>query len=419
MMHKRLFSRAKLFKIDERGSYTVAFALICLPCLLMLGMTVDYSETINVKTRFQLAVDAATLAAARLDDEDSERTKIAESNFEANLSSDEIAMVTLKEFLMTSDKESFEGRADFTIPTRFGAVLGIPSFSSTVRATSAIARPEVRQLDIVMCIDATGSMTLTINAVKANALNLEANLNAELEKRGIKAFDAMRVRAIYYRDYGGTVLTGSSRWWFNGSTSELINSSHPEYWKGVGDTPPMKSSAFFNLPSERTSFSGYVSPEKASGGGDTPESGLECVNEAMDSTWAKVGDLPNGGTRPLQAVFPVIAVWTDITAHRPSYTVSLKNPDYPPTAKMPRTYDTLRAKWDDPKVIEQKRKLLVFFGDPTMVGSDKDGAADGWLKVKEWPGFMVGGTLTQGNSQLVSRLADAIASKVSTPTLTK
>ena len=415
----RLFARAKLFKMDTRGSLAVMFALLSVSMLLLVGMTVDYIEKSKFETKIQLAVDAGTLAAARLDDEDSQRAQIAERHFNANLTADDLALVAHKEFAMTSDKERIEGKADVVIPTRFAAILGFPSFSSTLRATAAIARPEIRQLDIVMCIDATGSMTPTINAVKANALNLETNLNAELEKRGIKAFDAMRVRAIYYRDYGGTKLTGSNRWWFNGTTWVLINSSHPEYWKGVGDTPPMKSSAFFNLPGDRTDFSAYVSPEAASGGGDSPESGLECVNEAMSSTWAKVGDLPNGGSKPLQAVYPVIALWTDITAHRPSYSISLKNPDYPPATKMPRTYNALRAKWDDPTVIDQNRKLLVFFGNPAMIGSDVDGPADGWLKVKEWPGFMVGGTLTEGNSQLVSKLADAIASKVLMPTLTK
>ena len=54
-----------------------------------------------------------------------------------------------------------------------------------------------------MCIDATGSMSQTLNAVKTNASNFEANLNAELTKRGVRKFDLMRVRVIYYRDYGG------------------------------------------------------------------------------------------------------------------------------------------------------------------------------------------------------------------------
>ena len=410
----------RLLRTDSRGSLAIVFALFAVGGVLLVGMTVDYTERLKLETKFQLAVDAATLAAARLDDADGERVQIAERHFAANLTPEESAMVTGKEFKMTADKANMEGQADISIPTRFASLVGISYFTSRVQATAAIARPEIRQLDIVMCIDATGSMTPTLNAVKTNALNLETNLNAELEKRGIKAFDAMRVRVIYFRDFGGQNLTGTNlAWWYDGTNWISINSSHPDYWKAVGDNPPMKSSTFFNLPNDRMKFSDYVNPEKANGGWDAPESGLECVNEAMGSAWAKVGDLPEGGSKPLQAVYPVIAVWTDITAHRPSYSVSLKNPDYPSTTKMPRTYDALRAKWDDPKVIDQNRKLLVFFGNPNMTGTDLDGQADGWIKIKDWPGFMVGGTLTEGNSQLVSKLADAISSKILIPTLAK
>ena len=419
MRGSRLLAAVANVKADDRGSFAVSFALLSVPMLFLVGMTIDYTEKSMTEARIQSIVDAAVLAAARLNDDDAKRTQVAERYFEAQLSIQQLAMVTHKEFLMSADKERITGKVDLAIPARFAGILGVTNLSTTTQSTVAIARPDVRQLDIVMCIDATGSMSGTINAVKTNALNLEANLNAELEKRGIKAFDAMRVRAIYYRDYGGTNLTGADRWWFNGSAWIKINSSHPEYWKGVGDNPPMKFSSFFNLPSQRADFSAYVSPESASGGGDEPESGLECLNEAMDSPWAKIGDIPSGGTKPLQAVYPLIALWTDATTHRPSYSVSLKNPAYPPTTKMPRTYAALRTKWDDPKVIEPNRKMLVFFGNPNKSGSDKDGVADGWLKVKDWPGFMLGGTLTEGNSQLVSKLADAIASKVRMPTLTQ
>jgi hypothetical protein len=54
-----------------------------------------------------------------------------------------------------------------------------------------------------------------------------------------------------------------------------------------------------------------------------------------------------------------------------------------PTTKMPRTYAALRAKWEDPKIIEPNRKMLAFFGNPNKSGSEKDGVADSWLKVKD------------------------------------
>jgi len=404
---------------DRRGNVALMFGLALVPMVAAAGVAFDYSSASSTRVRVQAAADSAVLAAARLNDLDDNRPGIAKAYFEGQLTATELAMVQTSTFAITEDKSKIAADISFTLPMKFGAMTGMSSAVVAVKAAAAIARPDVRQLDIVMCIDATGSMWGTINAVKTNALNLESNLNTELEKRGIKAFDAMRVRAIYYRDYGGSDRTGAPAWTWDGTKWVIMTTAHPDYWKGVGDIPPMKFSSFFDLPNQRTSFQGYVNPEGASGGGDWPESGLECVNEAMDSAWAKVGDIPSGGSKPLDGVYPLIAVWTDAPAHRPNYTVSLKNPDYPPATKMPRTYGALRGKWDNPTVIDQSRKMLVFFGNPNLSGSSVGGVADGWPKIKNWPGFLVGGTLTEGNSQLVSKLADAIASKISKPQLTQ
>ena len=62
------------------------------------------------------------------------------------------------------------------------------------------------------------------------------------------------------------------------------------------------------------------------------KSGLECVNEAMNSAWSKPGTTPVEIGKKLEATYPVIVVWTDAAAHRPSYSVSLKNPSYPVAA---------------------------------------------------------------------------------------
>ncbi len=406
------------FRRDQRGNVAMMFALSMVPIVAATGAVFEYSNSSNTRWRVQAAVDSAVLAAARLNDLDENRAAIAKNYFEGQLTEKELAMVQSSTFAVSDDKSKITAYITFTVPKVFGGVTGTSSMVVATSAAAAIARPDIRQLDIVMCIDATGSMTATLNAVKTNALNLESNLNAELVNRGIKAFDAMRVRVIYYRDYGGTNLTGAPSWVWDGTKWVTITTADPNYWKAVGDNPPLKYSPFYNLPSQKTSFQGYVNPETASGGGDAPEAGLECVNEAMDSPWAKVGDIPSGGTKPLDGVYPVIVVWTDAAAHKPSYSVSLKNPLYPAVAKMPRTYGALRSKWDNPTIIDQSRKMLVFFGNPTLSSADLDGAADGWLKVKDWPGFTVGGTLTQGNSQLVSKLADAIASKISKPQLT-
>ena len=133
-----------------------------------------------------------------------------------------------------------------------------------VRAVSAVAKPQVRQLDVVMCIDATGSMTPTLNAVKTNALNFESNLNSELTKRGIPPFDAMRVRVAFYRDYGGNYLTGGTTGVFVYSggtyTYKVIKPSDPDYWTYVGDTPPTHEFGILPSACQPNRFQGLRRP---------------------------------------------------------------------------------------------------------------------------------------------------------------
>lgn len=410
------------FLTDTRGSFAPVFAILVVPLVFIAGMGIDYNVAVRARTQLQTAVDMAVLAAAKLNDPDTSREIIAKRYFEAQVPSEVLAMVTSSEFKLSGDQKTVTGTASASVPTGLTRMMGTSAMTASVTATAAIAKPSVRQLDIVMCVDATGSMSATLNAVKTNVLNFESNLNAEIEKRGADKFDLIRARVIYYRDYGGTKLSGSSMsvYVLSGGKYVLktILPSDPDYWTYSGDSPPMKSSAFFDLPSKRTDMQNYVNPETASGGGDAPESGLECVNEAMDSAWGKVGDVPPALGKPIEMIYPVIVVWTDAAAHKPSYSVSLKNPSYPTALKMPRSYAALLNKWNDQGIINQTNKLLIFFGNPDLNSTDSDGSADGWKNVKLWPRFMVGGTLTEGNSNMVAKIADAVVKVVKSPTLT-
>jgi Flp pilus assembly protein TadG len=425
MLARELWRSVAHFIDDQRGALAPAFAVMTVSIAAVAGMGFDYGSTARHVLKVQSAADTAVLAAARLNDPDAQRTTIAQRYFDAQLGPDTLPHVKASTFTVSADGNTISGTISVQVPMKMASIVGIGSLSSVVTTKAAIAKPDVRQLDLVFCIDATGSMSNTLTAVKNNALNLEANLNDELVRRGIPKFDAMRVRAIYFRDFGGTYLNGTSSynvtyWTGTKYATKTTRPSDADYWTFVGDPFPMKMSNFFNLPADRTSFQSYVSPESASGGGDLPEAGLECINEAIDSPFAKVGDTPaSGGAKPLDAVYPTIVVWTDAAAHKPGYSLSLKNPKYPAAAKMPRTYADLKAKWDSAAKIDQTRKLLVFFGNPDLATNDRDGLANGWQTLRQWPGFMVGGTLTDGNASMVTKLADAIASKVRVPTLTQ
>jgi hypothetical protein len=129
-------------------------------------------------------------------------------------------------------------------------------------------------VDIVLCIDATGSMSSIINSVKAGALRFYDDLTAKMQSKD-KVIDVMRVRVIAFRDY------------YDNSNGAMIESP------------------FFTLPHEQDEFKRLVSKIEASGGGDEPENGLEAVSLAIKSDWSKIGDKRR----------QVIVVWTDASAH--------------------------------------------------------------------------------------------------------
>ena len=69
---------------------------------------------------------------------------------------------------------------------------------------------------------------------------------------------------------------------------------------------------------------------------------------------------------------------------------------------MPRTYAGLTAKWADETTIPQANKLLAFFTDASVADTN-------YRPIKAWDRFLQAGTLTEGTTQLVAKLADSVA----------
>lgn len=109
-----------------------------------------------------------------------------------------------------------------------------------------------RNIDLVFCIDGTGSMAPYIEAVKSNARRFHKEFAAEMTKRN-SDIDSMRIKVIVFRDY------------------------HDD-----GDDS-MTESPFFELPADTAEFEKYLSGVSAFGGGDGPENGLEALYYAMKS----------------------------------------------------------------------------------------------------------------------------------------
>ena len=189
-------------------------------------------------------------------------------------------------------------------------------------AQSSMAAPRGLSyaVDIVFCIDVTGSMTPIIDAVKANALGFYDDVQTNLTEKG-KNVAQLRVRVIAFRDF---VADGAAA---------------------------LEESPFYTLPEERTGFSEFVNGLIAQGGGDAPESGLEAVALAINSPWTTTGD------RRRQ----VIVVWTDQPAQP-------LDPSVVPadlSSRVPADFSAMTDLWEDEQglMASSSKRLILFAPD--------------------------------------------------------
>ena len=157
-------------------------------------------------------------------------------------------------------------------------------------------------VDVVMLIDATGSMSPIIEKVKSDAINFCDKFHRSMDENG-KNVEQLRIRVIAYRDYA------------------------------YSDCPAMECSEFFTLPEQNEAFRAYVSGIVAKGGGDEPESALEAMALAMRSDWT------TAGTKRRH----VILVFTDASAVPLNDSRRTGHPDYP--ANMPKSMAELSEMW--------------------------------------------------------------------------
>jgi len=160
------------------------------------------------------------------------------------------------------------------------------------------------KIDIVFCIDVTGSMQPVIETVKSNTLKFSDDLNRKLDEKG-KVADQIRIRIVAFGDCNV-------------------------------DTNPLNASPFYTvLPAEQTAdLNSFVSALSANGGGDEPESGLEALAVAMASDWTQEGDRQRH----------IIVMFTDASAHRLEDRVG----DIPPTfaSQIPSSIDKMTDGWE-------------------------------------------------------------------------
>jgi hypothetical protein len=216
-------------------------------------------------------------------------------------------------------------------------------------------------VDIVFCIDVTGSMTPILDAVKANALRFYDDVQANLTDKG-KNVDELRVRIIAFRDFTADAETA------------------------------LQESSFFALPDERTVFSAFVDGLVPEGGGDAPESGLEAVALAINSPWTSRGD------RRRQ----VIVVWTDQPAHPLNFAVL--PPDL--ASSVPTDFSALTDLWEDPQgPLGSSSKRLILFAPDGPGWSDISAS---WENVVHHPSQAGGGLSDVDYGTIIDSIGNSV-----------
>lgn len=218
-------------------------------------------------------------------------------------------------------------------------------------------------VDMVFCIDCTGSMENIIEIVKNNALNFYQDVTGVMEAKH-KHISQLRVRVVAFRDY-------------------------------IADKEKaMMVTDFFKLPQEAEEFERCVRSLKAEGGGDDPEDGLEALAYAMKSNWDKEGMKRR----------QVIVVWTDAATHPLGFG---KSSGYYPNG-MANDIRELSAWWGGAQqtgyMDNNAKRLLLFAPD----APDWNVISQNWDKVLHFPSEAGNGLANLEYEEIINTISNSI-----------
>ena len=175
-------------------------------------------------------------------------------------------------------------------------------------------------VDLVMCIDGTGSMYDIIDDVKTKALSFYPMFVEAMEAAG-KSVQELRVKLITFRDY-------------------------------ECDSEPMQVSPFYALGGdcdESEDFNKFASSIEAVGGGDAAENALEAIALAFKSDWTKTGAVRRH----------IVMVYTDAPALELGARAGC--PGYP--TDLPKNLAELHELWEGQDMEPRAKRLLMFAPD--------------------------------------------------------
>ena len=220
-------------------------------------------------------------------------------------------------------------------------------------------------VDMVFCIDATGSMEddtglqdKIINMVKKNALHFYDDFCLPMSKKR-KLVQQLRVRVVAFRDY--------------------LEAREREVLVVI----------FFLVPQQAREFEACINSIHADGGGDIPEDGLEALAYAIRSPWTTEGEKQRH----------VIVVWSDAGTHELGF--GRAAPNYP--KGMPANMSELTDWWETYMRQNSKRLLLFTPNEPGW-----SHISDYWDNVVHYPSVTGNGLAEQNYQEILNIVANSV-----------
>jgi Flp pilus assembly protein TadG len=155
-----LKSRIASFGQREEGTVAMVFGIAMLPFLMSVALSVDYGRSVHMSQKFGSALDAATLAAAKLVKEgvltDEEIKGRAFAFFKENVK-DTYAQYNDDEFNITIDRANSRIAINLpvSVPTTFARIGGFETMSIPQASSAVFA---LRDIEVGLALDVTGSM---------------------------------------------------------------------------------------------------------------------------------------------------------------------------------------------------------------------------------------------------------------------
>lgn len=168
--HLKTFLRAR------NGTIAITFALLAIPLILGIGISVDFIRAYGVKSRLSAAVDAAALAASTAGGSAQTATTVGANYVAANFTTADGVMLNTPS-VDTSVAGKVTVSATASVPTTFSQLFGNPAI--TVGASSTVQRQPSTPIEVVLVMDNFNSMGSHTLAAKQAAAELVTTLFGE------------------------------------------------------------------------------------------------------------------------------------------------------------------------------------------------------------------------------------------------